>query len=128
MKKHLSLAIAFLMVCGIVGLIAQQTANISGEWEMKSQTPRGDERTSTIKFEQDGENLKFTTQGFRGDEVTGTGTIKGNDIEWTIVRTRPDGQEFKITYKGTVDGDTMKGTVEFGPMGSSEWTAKKKTS
>jgi len=127
MRKYLSLAIAFLLVCGTVGLIAQQKVNVGGEWEMTTQTPRG-ERTSTVKFEQDGENLKVTTQDMRGGEVTGTGTIKGNEIEWTITRTRPDGGEFKLTYKGTVDGETMKGTVEFGPMGSSDWTAKKKSS
>lgn len=127
MRKQLSLAIAFLLVCGVAGLRAQQTANVNGDWELTSQTPRG-EMTSAVKFEQDGENLKVTQSSPRGGEVTGTGTVKGNAIEWTITRTRPDGQEFKLTYKGTVDGDTMKGTVEFGPMGSTEWTAKKKTS
>jgi hypothetical protein len=30
-----------------------------------------------------------------------------------------------MAYKGTVDGDTMSGTVEMGDFGNFDWTAKR---
>jgi hypothetical protein len=30
-----------------------------------------------------------------------------------------------MSYKGTVDGDSMSGTVELGDFGSFDWTAKR---
>jgi hypothetical protein len=60
-----------------------------------------------------------------GGEVKAEGTIKGNEIEWTITRSIPRG-DFTITYKGKVEGNSMSGTVQMGDFGSREWTAKKK--
>ncbi len=87
-------------------------------------TPRG-ERTQDINFEQEGTKLTATWKGMRGDEVTAEGTVKGNEIEWTITRSTPRG-EFTMTYTGTIEGDTMSGEVQMGDFGSSEWKAKRK--
>jgi len=64
------------------------------------------------------------TQGFQGDETSGSGKIKDNEIEWTITVSSPRG-EFTLTYKGKVDGEMMTGMVDFGQMGSADWTAKR---
>jgi hypothetical protein len=81
--------------------------------------------TRAVHFEQDGEKITVTMESRRGDEVTAEGTIKGNAIEWTVSRETPRG-EMTMTYKGTVDGDTMSGTVEMGDFGSADWSAKRK--
>ena len=91
---------------------------------MTSQSPRG-EMTRALHFDQDGEKIKVTMEGFRGDEITGKGTIQDNKIEWTMTMSTQRG-DFTMTYKGTVEGDAMSGTVEMGDRGSREWTAKKK--
>ncbi len=123
--KKLSLLASTVLVLGLLGNFSlAQTADVSGEWDFTMQTPRG-ERTSTIRIAQDGEKITVTMPGFRGGEVTGEGTVKGNAIEWTITRSTPQG-EFTVTYKGTVEGTTMSGTAEMGQMGTMEWTAKKK--
>jgi hypothetical protein len=57
--------------------------------------------------------------------VVGEGTIEGNAIQWAFSFQRPDGQEMKMEYKGTVDGATMKGTT-MRMDNEVEWTAKKK--
>ncbi len=106
--------------------MAAQATNVSGDWELKLTTPRG-ERVSQIKFEQDGETLKVTTTNPMGEEVIGPGTLKGNDIQWSIVRSTPRG-EFTITYTGKVEGDTMKGQATMGDMGTMDWTAARKKS
>jgi len=118
--------LSLIFVFTSFALFAQaQTANVSGDWELTIQGPRG-EMTWSVNFVQDGEKLTVAmTGGPRGGESKGEGTIKGNEIEWSITRTTPQGER-TITYKGKVEGNTMSGTVEFGPMGTREWTAKKK--
>jgi len=34
--------------------------------------------------------------------------------------------QFMLAYTGKIDGDAITGTVDFGGMGSSAWTAKRK--
>lgn len=119
----MTLTIVSLFVFTFATVNAFQATTVSGDWELKMQTPRG-ERTSTMHIEQDGEKITVTITSPQG-EVTGQGKITGNEIEWTITRSTPRG-EFTITYKGTVEGRTMKGTVEMGRRGSMEWTATKK--
>mgnify|MGYP001129139815 CR=1 FL=1 len=126
MSKLKSLFLAILLLLTSLGLcFAQANADVSGEWDLIVTTPRG-EMNLTAKFVQDGEKLTVTMTSPRG-ESTGAGTIKGNDIEWTVTSDTPRGQ-FTRTYKGKVDGNTMKGEVQMGDRGSMEWKATKKTS
>jgi L-seryl-tRNA(Ser) seleniumtransferase len=109
-----------ILTAAVVSLSA---VDISGEWEMTSEGRQGP-RTQTITIEQDGEKITVTMEGRMG-EMTGEGTIKGNEIEWTFVRETPRG-EMKTVYTGTVDGDSMSGMMAMGDFGEREWTAKKK--
>ena len=120
MKKASLTALAIL-----VGLsVAAWAVDVSGTWEMTTQGRQG-EMTRDITITQDGDKITVTMPGFRGgDPLVGEGKVDGNKIEWTIVRETPRG-EMSMTYKGTVDGNTMKGT--FTAMDREmEWTAKKK--
>jgi hypothetical protein len=108
----------------LIPFLCAQDANVAGDWEMTSQTPRG-EMTRALYFDQDGQKIKVTMEGFRGEEITGEGTVQGNTIEWTMTMSTPGG-DFTLTYKGTVEGETMSGTVEMGDRGTRDWTAKKK--
>ena len=122
-KSIKTVALGILILAGL-SLLAL-AVDISGTWEMTIQTPRGEERKSEMTIEQDGEKIKVTMPGFRGDEMTGEGTVKDNKVEWTINISTPRG-DFSITYSGTVEGDTMSGEAAMGDFGSMEWTAKKK--
>jgi len=114
------IAILSLLTLGL----SMQNADVSGDWEFSMQTGRGG-LTQTIHFDQEGESLTVTMSGRGGGKFTGEGTIKGNDIEWTIVRNSPKG-EFTFRYTGVVEGDSMSGTVQMRNRGSLEWTAKRK--
>jgi hypothetical protein len=122
-KKATLVLSAFVLLAPLSLCLAQESVNVSGEWDLTINTPRG-EMTSVAKFVQEGEKLTVTVTSPRG-ESTGTGTIKGADIEWTITRESPRGQ-FTITYKGKVEGNTMKGEAQMGDFGTSEWKATKK--
>ena len=121
----------------VAGSLAAQTApqakpaapakpvDVAGVWEMTLQgTPQGD-MTADATFVQDNDKIKFTSAGPGGFEMTGEGTVKGQDLEWTVTISTPQG-EFALTYKGKVEGETMTGEVIAGDFGSFPFTAKKK--
>ena len=125
MTKTKSIIALCAMALLVIPMSALQ-ANVAGDWEMTSQGRQG-ARTTNFKIEQDGEKITVTMPGMRGGgEIKAEGTIKGNEIEWSITRPGRGGEEFTITYKGKVEGNTMSGTVQMGDFGSREWTAKKK--
>ncbi len=100
-------------------------ADVGGVWEMTtSGTPQGD-MTADATFVQENEKIKFTMSGNEGMEMTGEGTVKGQDIEWTVIISTPQG-DFTLTYKGKVEGETMSGEVQAGSFGAFPFTAKKK--
>jgi len=122
-RSHHILPVLVLAIAASLAWAAQ-AVNVSGEWGMKVTTPRG-ERISPLKFEQNGEKLIVTTTNRAREEITGEGTLKGSDIQWSIVRSTPSG-EFTVTYTGKVEGDTMKGQAAMGDMGTMDWTAARK--
>jgi hypothetical protein len=122
MKKVYSVIAMFSLLL-IPVLASPQDINVTGDWELTTQSPRG-ERTSDIHFEQEGEKLTVTMQ-IMGEEATAEGTVKGNKIEWSITRNTQRG-EFTISYSGTVEGDAMSGEAQMRDRGSMAWSAKKK--
>lgn len=120
MKK--SLTVLFVALA-LVSLTAFALVDVSGTWEM-TREGRDGPMTSDFTIEQDGSKIKVTMPGRQGGEMVGEGTIEGNTLQWTITRER-QGTEFVMEYKGTVDGDSMSGTMSVNDR-EIEWTAKKK--
>jgi hypothetical protein len=127
MKKAL---LACLAVAAILTLAAW-AADVSGVWIMSTPGRDGQMMEREITIAQTGDKIKVTLpgrpnqDGTPGEPMVAEGTLVGNAIQWTIVMQRPDGQEMKMEYKGTVDGNTMKGTTMRRDQ-EVEWTAKKK--
>lgn len=118
--------VAALVLALGAGIALAQAAKVAGKWEMSWEGRQGPV-TATLTFEQDGENLKGTLAGQQGEPAPLTGSVKGNNIAFAVKRTTPRG-EFTVEYKGTVDGDAMKGTFMRGPQGQqteAPWTAKR---
>jgi hypothetical protein len=65
------------------------------------------------------------TYAGRAGEIPIEGTIKDKAISFSA-KISAQGQEIVLTFAGTVDQDTMKGTVDFGGMGSANWTGARK--
>ena len=102
--------------------VAQETADIAGKWEMTNETPRGT-MTSTFTFEQD-ENVLTGTVETRGTQTPiSTGTVEGSVITFSVVRAMGN-RTRQLTYTGTVDGDTIRGTMTT-PRGDREFTMKR---
>ncbi len=125
MKKLVCL-VAALIITG-VGLAGAQEQgkgiDVTGSWESTVESPQG-AMTSAATYKQTGEELTGTHVGQMG-ELQLKGTVKGNAISYQIT-IEMGGQQLTITYAGTVNGDTITGTADFGGMGSGNWTAKRK--
>lgn len=116
-------------VCALVfslgmanAVAAPKTANVAGIWDLSMQGRRGT-RTQTLKIEQDGDKIEGTIQGPRGSSNF-EGTVKGNEIRFTVKRETPRG-EFEMEYSGKVDGDAMKGSAQVRRF-EIDWTAKRR--
>ena len=112
----------------VVGLLASaqlgaQAGNITGEWAFTVQTDQGG-GTPAITFKQDGEKLTGKYNGQLGAADL-TGTVKGSDVAFTFT-IDVQGQQAPVSYKGTVEKNTMKGTLDIGGMVNGTFTATKK--
>jgi len=103
--------------------LAADPAKVAGDWNLTVESPNIT-GAPTANFKQDGENLTGTFKGRLG-EAPLQGTIKGNAIKFTVSMTSPNG-DIQAEYSGTVDGDSMKGTVKFGDIGHGSFAGKRK--
>jgi hypothetical protein len=97
--------------------------NVSGAWALEVNTGSGS-GTPTATFTQEGDKLTGQYVGQFG-EAPLTGTINGNAITFSVTLT-VQGTSATVVYTGTVDAETMKGTVQFGELGEGTFTGKKK--
>lgn len=121
MKNEIVALCSTMLFALIFGVVAHaQGAKVAGTWIMTNKGGDG-VVTTTLTLTQDGITLKGTMQTENGAETPiDDGNMSGNNITFTV--TRP-GQN-KVEYKGTVDGESMKGTFMQGEN-SVEWTAKR---
>lgn len=124
-RKLVAAYSCLLLVASLAGAAeeAKPPAKVAGQWEMTWEGRMGT-MTATLTFEQDGDKLKGTITGPQGRETPVTGSIKGNSIRFSVKRETPRG-EMTLEYTGTVNADSMKGTVGRGQF-SRDWTAKRK--
>ena len=82
--------------------------------------------TPAISFKQDGETITGTYVGTFGSANL-KGTVKGAAIEFSFIADA-QGQAVDSVYKGTVEKDTMKGTVAIagGQIGGTFTASRKK--
>ncbi len=121
MRKTISTFVLFCMVFAFTALFAADV-NVTGTWKMTFTGPQG-EMTRDYVMAQQGEKLTLTWKGRNGEDQTAEGTVKGNEIQWSFTRQTQMG-EMTMTYKGTVEGNTMKGDVTT-PRGTNPWKAEK---
>jgi hypothetical protein len=125
--KQLAMLVAMFLLVAPTAIAAQdaqkKAVNVTGVWESTIESPQGS-MTSTATYKQEGEELTGTHVGQMG-ELKLKGTVKGSAITYVIALDM-GGQQLTITYSGTVNGDAIEGTADFGGMGSGKWTVKRK--
>ena len=97
-------------------------ANVAGEWDFTVESPAGT-GTPHFSLKQDGGKLSGTYQGAFGESPV-SGTVKGNEVS-LVFQVDAQGMNLDVSYSGTVEGESMKGTVKLGDLGEGTFTAKK---
>jgi hypothetical protein len=99
-------------------------ADVAGNWKATAEGPNG-AMTRTFAFKVDGEKLSGeTVSSFAGKSEIAEGTIKGDDLSFTIT-INLQGNEMKVKYSGkVVNKDEIKLTAEAGGN-NIEWVAKR---
>ena len=115
------------MLRNLVLLLAATTllvaADITGKWSATVETDAGS-GAPTFTFKQSGESLTGTYSGQLG-EAPLTGTIKGDDVEFSF-KAAPQGESVIVKYKGKLVGaNQIKGTVDLGGMATGTFNATK---
>jgi len=113
--------LVLFIVVAVPSLRAQ--TDVTGSWDLTVQSKQGT-ATPSVTLQQSGEKLSGTYHGRMGDTRV-EGTLRGNDIRFAVTLRFQD-QSFVITYTGTVEKDSMKGTVQFGDRGSGTWSGKRR--
>jgi len=122
--KHRTL---YLSACLVLAAISVAwAADLNGKWVAQVPGRNGQTRETTFNFKVEGSKLTGTVSGRQGDNPISDGTIKGDDVSFTVVANF-NGNEIKLLYKGKVSGDELKlsRTREGGDQPAQEFTAKR---
>jgi hypothetical protein len=103
-------------------MTAEEPITIAGRWDITIQFVHGD-GNYTAFLEQTGEKLHGT---YRGQFTEGTldGTVHGKNIRFRG-HLKIEGTDLIYIYKGTVEGDQMRGEVDLDEYGEARWVARK---
>ena len=99
-----------------------EKVDITGTWAFEVTTEMGT-GNSTMALKQDAEKLSGQYTGQYGQAAL-TGSIKGNEFTFSY-DLAGESATVHVVYAGTVDKDTMKGTITIGDMGSGTFVGRK---
>jgi hypothetical protein len=117
----------FALVAALVAFLGLPLApsaqsDLNGTWSMIFNGPQG-AIDSTANFKVDGDKLSGTLSGPAG-EIPLTGSVKGKAFTFNVNVQTGNG-DFSVTVSGEQDGDSIKGTFDFG-QGTGDWSGTRK--
>ncbi|MFC1607646.1 hypothetical protein ACFL47_06700 [Candidatus Latescibacterota bacterium] len=113
---------ALLVLYAVAGFADETPANIDGTWSITLKFIAGEGHHTAVITQKD----STVTGDYRGEFKKGMlrGKVTGNLVNFTgFLRHEATGVRF--SYKGTADGDTMKGTVDMGEYWTATYTARR---
>ncbi|MDQ5979791.1 MAG: hypothetical protein QG602_2766 [Verrucomicrobiota bacterium] len=121
--KMLRLLCSFLALAAAVSALA---ADPTGTWKWTTQSPNG-EISTTLKLESKDGKLTGAYSNAFGDTVISAVSFQQEILAFEVVRDL-GGNKFVVKYRGKLEGDTIKGTLEAaGPDGGEamklDWNA-----
>ncbi len=121
MKK---LVFAFAALLGLF-VFSAAAADVTGKYTAEVPGRGGNTMTQTFNLVADGSKLTGTVTSARGEQTISDGKVDGDKVSFvTVVKFQE--QEMKITYSGTVTGDTIKfSRMREGADQAQEFTATK---
>lgn len=86
--------------------------SIDGRYEVELQTTLGPQHIG-LTLETKGDSLSGSMDGHFGEQSFRGGTVKGNELAWSVALQTPMG-EMQLAVKATVSGDSIEGQVQLG--------------
>jgi hypothetical protein len=113
-------ALLTVLVCG-VGVAAGQ-ATAAGEWQMSFVSPNGPQEL-TMYLTQEGPRLSGHISSEFGEYIV-KGSIDGEDVKlsWSVYE---QGKEVLFSVTGKLDGESIKGTIKLGNVGTGPFRAER---
>ena len=93
--------------------------SIDGTWKLTFETPMGTLET-TLEAKTVGGALTGTQSGRDGSQPISDGAVNGDEANWSLTISSP--MPMTLEFKGTVDGDSMSGSVKLGMFGEAKFT------
>lgn len=123
--------LALGLFAGLLSPVAtaeSRAADATGTWK-RTVERNGRTFETTLKLKQEGEKLTGTISGRQGRETEiEEGKVEGDKVSFQVTRTFND-NKFVLKYHGILEGDTIKGQVEFqnreGETQSRDWEVKR---
>ena len=115
MIRNIGLSVVILITLAAIASSAQ--IDVSGTWTAVVELDVGSGEP-TFVFTQDGETVTGTYEGTFGSAEL-TGKVMGDTIEFSF------GAEGvgEAKYTGTIEGNSMEGTGDYGIAGGGTWSA-----
>ncbi len=93
---------------------------IDGTWALTIETPIGTQEL-TLEAQASGGALNGSQTGPDGSQPIQDGAVNGDEATWSVNITSP--MPMTLEFKGTVQGDTMTGSVKLGMFGELTFSA-----
>jgi hypothetical protein len=117
-----TIAVALVAMFAVVGLVSAQAADVTGRWDVTFNTQQG-QLPASLSISKEGDKLVGTLSSQQGDTpISAEVKDKGVTIYANV---QTNSGALQIVMSGTLSGDTMGGSVDFGGRGTAEWSAKR---
>jgi hypothetical protein len=117
------MVLALAVLPALASAQAEKKLDLTGKWTFSVHSELGT-GTPTVTLKQQGDSLtgRYSSQTLGESDLKGT--FKDQKIAFSFTST-VEGQSFTVSFAGAVEGEGLKGTVDFGGMGGGTFTAKR---
>jgi hypothetical protein len=125
--RMLAVAVVFGFFCASLPADEKAKDTATGTWKWTRKTPDGNEQELSAELKQEGDKVTGKIISPMGEAEVKDGKVKDGKLTFTITFER-DGNEFTVHFSGKLDGDKIKGKVEFeqnGKKQSRDWEPKR---
>jgi hypothetical protein len=95
----------------------------SGTWSLVVQTPQ-EEISAQLTLAKEGDQITGTLSSHMGNVAIKSGRVTGNQIRLTAT-IDAGGQSVDAVLTGTIEGDSIRGSIAMGAMGSFDFTGNR---
>jgi hypothetical protein len=106
------------------GQAAAGQSGADGVWKARYTNSEGRSHEFTLTIKTTDGAISGTVASPRGSVPITKGTVTGRDVEFTVTR-RANYDEIDVTFKGTIDGDSMQLAMRVGAREAITVTARR---